>query len=123
MSRRNLSPRSMKRLMKNLKVEEIDAEEVIIRTKDEEIVITNPNVSLTNMQGVDVYQIVGNTTRRSRGSSTSSLPPFDASSLKEKDIQLVAKNAGVSEDVAKDALIRTRGDLAAAIMYLRSKKK
>ncbi len=123
MSRRNLSPRSMKRLMKNLKVEEIDAEEVIIRTKDEEIVITNPNVSLTNMQGVDVYQIVGNTIRRPRGGSSTVEISFDPSTLKEKDIQLVAKNANVSEEEARNALIQTKGDLAAAIMYLRTKKK
>ncbi len=124
MSGRRVSPRNMRRMMKNLKVEEIDAEEVIIRTQNEEIVISNPTVNLTNMQGVDVFQIVGSYVRRPRRSSEgSSEPSFDASSLKDSDIELVAKNAKATHDEAKEALIKTRGDLAAAVMFLRSKKK
>ena len=113
----------MRRMMKNLKVEEIDAEEVIIRTRTEEIVISNPTVNLTNMQGVDVFQIVGSYIKRPRGSTgVSSDPPFDISSLKDSDIELVAKNAKATLDEARDALIKTKGDLAAAVMLLRSKK-
>ncbi len=123
MSGRRVSPRNMRRMMKNLKVEEIDAEEVIIRTRTEEIVISNPTVNLTNMQGVDVFQIVGSYIKRPRGSTgVSSDPPFDISSLKDSDIELVAKNAKATLDEARDALIKTKGDLAAAVMLLRSKK-
>ena len=123
MSGRRVSPRNMRRMMKNLKVEEIDAEEVIIRTRTEEIVISNPTVNLTNMQGVDVFQIVGSYIKRPKGSTAgSSEPPFDISSLKDSDIELVAKNAKATLDEARDALIKTKGDLAAAVMLLRSKK-
>lgn len=123
MSGRRVSPRNMRRMMKNLKVEEIDAEEVIIRTRTEEIVISNPTVNLTNMQGVDVFQIIGSYIKRPKGSrADSSKPSFDASSLKESDIELVAKNAKATLDEAREALVKTRGDLAAAVMLLRSKK-
>ena len=56
-----MNPRMMKKLQKQLQnsTEEIDATEVIIRTKDKEIYFSNPSVSAMNMMGQQSYQIVG----------------------------------------------------------------
>ena len=56
-----MNPRMMKKLQKQLQnsTEEIDATEVIIRTKDKEIYFSNPSVSSMNMMGQQSYQIVG----------------------------------------------------------------
>ena len=56
-----MNPRMMKKLQKQLKnsTEDIDATEVIIRTKDKEIYFNNPSVTSMNMMGQQSYQIVG----------------------------------------------------------------
>ena len=54
-----MNPRMMKKLQKQLQsaTEEIDATEVIIRTKDKELYFSNPSVSAMNMMGQQSYQI------------------------------------------------------------------
>ena len=56
-----MNPRMMKKLQKQLQnsTEEIDATEVIIRTKEKELYFSNPSVSAMNLMGQQTYQIVG----------------------------------------------------------------
>ena len=119
--------RRMRRMMKDIKVDEIDATEVIIRTPEKEIVILDPNVTLTKMQGIDVYQVMGGVkkvrTPSSLNSQEEEKSDFDASLLKDSDIELVAKQGKASLEEARDALIKSQGDLAAAVLLLRSKKR
>ena len=109
-----MNPRMMKKLQKQLQnsTEEIDATEVIIRTKDKEIYFNNPSVSSMNMMGQQSYQIVGEAQERglSDGEETSSIP--------DEDIDLVASQAGVSKEKAKDALEECGGEPAEAIIKL-----
>jgi nascent polypeptide-associated complex subunit alpha len=104
----------MKKLQKQLQnsTEEIDATEVIIRTKDKEIYFSNPSVSSMNMMGQQSYQIVGEPQERglSDGEETTSIP--------DEDIDLVASQAGVSKEKAKDALEECGGEPAEAIIKL-----
>ncbi len=101
-----INPRQMKKLMKQMgmQMEEIEAEEVIIRQKDGEIVISNPKVSVITAMGQKTYQIVGEESFRSR--------------IPEEDVKLVAEQAGVSLEEARKALEESSGDLAEAIMKL-----
>ncbi len=109
-----MNPRMMKKLQKQLQnsTEEIDATEVIIRTKDKEIYFNNPSVSSMNMMGQQSYQIVGEPQERGLddGEETSSIPG--------EDIDLVASQAGVSKEKAKDALEECGGEPAEAIIKL-----
>lgn len=109
-----MNPRMMKKLQKQLQnsTEEIDATEVIIRTKDKEIYFNNPSVSSMNMMGQQSYQIVGEPQERGLddGEETSSIP--------DEDIDLVASQAGVSKEKAKDALEECGGEPAEAIIKL-----
>ena len=109
-----MNPRMMKKLQKQLQnsTEEIDATEVIIRTKDKEIYFSNPSVSSINMMGQQSYQIVGEPQERglSDGEETSSIP--------DEDIELVASQAGVSKEKAKEALEECGGEPAEAIIKL-----
>lgn len=102
----------MKQAMKRMgiKQEEIDATEVIIKTKDSEIVITEPQVSKVNMMGQNTYQVVGNAHIREKGSETE---------INKDDIKTVAEQAEVSEKEAKEALKGTKGDIAEAILKLK----
>ncbi len=106
-----MNPRQMAQAMRRLGIQqtEIDAIEVIIRTPDKELVISNPQVSKVNMMGQESIQVVGNIEER----AVSSEPE-----IRDDDIKTVMDQAGVSEEEAKDAIAKNKGDLAAAIMSL-----
>ena len=107
----NMNPKMMKQAMKKMgiKQEEIDAIEVIIKTGDREIVITDPQVSKVNMMGQETFQVVGNIHER----EVSTMPEIN-----EDDIKTVMDQASVDEDAARKALESSNGDLAEAIINL-----
>jgi nascent polypeptide-associated complex subunit alpha len=108
----NVDPRMLKQAMKRMGVqqEEIDATEVIIRTPDKEIIITNPSVSKVKMMGDESWQISGEAIER----EISAVPDID-----EEDIKTVMDQAGVSGDIARETIQKHNGDLAAAILELK----
>jgi nascent polypeptide-associated complex subunit alpha len=107
-----LDPRMMKEAMRRMgiKQSEIDADQVIIRCKDKQIIISNPQVTKIDMQGNVSYQISGESEEKSLTAEPE---------LTEDDINTVAEQAGVSKDDAKKALLKNKGDLAKTIMELR----
>ena len=106
----NINPKLMKQAMKKMgiKQEELDASEVIIKLKDKKIVIRNPSVAKVNMMGKDSFQISGDI-------SEEDLEKFDSD-----DVKTVVSQAKCSEEEAKKALDKTEGDIAAAIIALKS---
>ena len=115
---RKISSRQARRLMSQMgmQVEEIrDTRQVIIKTSKKEIVIDNPEVSVTRMQGQDVYQVMGGSvTERAVQESVEEQPPV----IPEEDVHLVAQQAGVAVEAARKALEAAEGDLAQAILNL-----
>jgi len=102
----NMNSRQMKKMMKQmgLEMDELEAEEVVIKLGNEDIVISSPQVSVIKAKGQKTYQISGREEVRT--------------SLPEEDVNMVAQQAGVSREEAKKALERSEGDLAKAIMEL-----
>jgi len=101
----SLDPKKMNAVMKQLgiKQEQIDADEVIIKAKGKEIIIKDPEVTKMNIQGQDMFQITGKAEEKTCS----------------EDIKMVAESANVGEEEAKDALEKSDGDLAKAIMLLK----
>jgi nascent polypeptide-associated complex subunit alpha len=123
-----LNPSKMKQMMKQMgiDIEEIDAEEVIIKTPDEELVFTDAEVQLMDAQGQETYQVVGSPESRERGAGGSD-PALDEGDdadadadegIPQDDIDVVAQRTGASEDAAREALEATDGDLVAAVERL-----
>ncbi len=115
---RKMSSRQARRLMSQLgmQVDELqDTRQVIIKTASKEIVIDNPEVSVTRMQGQDIYQVMGGTVTERAVEGGAALPPLV---IPEEDVHLVAQQAGVSVDAARKALEAADGDLAQAILNL-----
>jgi nascent polypeptide-associated complex subunit alpha len=119
-----LNPRKMKQMMNQMGIdlEDIDAEEVIIRTAEEELVFHDADVQRMDAQGQQTYQVVGDPDTRPRGSDeTGDADDVSAvegdSDFSEQDIEIVAQRAGVTEETAREALEET-GDLAAAVQKL-----
>ncbi|WP_136602454.1 nascent polypeptide-associated complex protein [Salinigranum halophilum] len=122
-----MNPRKMQQMMKQMGIDvtDIDAEEVIIRTEDEELVFSDAQVTRMDAQGTQTYQVVGEPETRERGASEESASEdtdtdtdtdADASAgIPDSDVEIVAQRAGVSADEAREALADEDGDLAAAI--------
>jgi nascent polypeptide-associated complex subunit alpha len=119
-----MNPRKMKKMMEQMGIdmEDIDAEEVIIRTADEDLVFTDAEVQLMEAQGQKTYQIVGDPDHKEPGStdsgSTDSSESGGSSSVSEDDVEIVAMRADVDEDTAREALEANDGDLADAVDQL-----
>ena len=88
--------RQSKRMLEKmgLNLEEMpNVDEVVIKTK-----------------GIDMYQIMGNDTEEILK---------EESKISEEDVLLVSQQANVSEEVARNALEESDGDLAQAILKLK----
>jgi len=88
----------------------LEAEEVVIKTKDKEIIVQNPEVAVLEVQGQKIFQVMGGEISEKKREKAISIP--------EEDVQLVAQQAKVSLDQARAALEQTGGDLAQAILLL-----
>jgi len=100
----------MQKLMQklNLKVQEIPAEEVIIKCKDKNIIISKPEVMLADMMGKDVYQVTGVVS--------------ESEQISERDIEMVMEKTGMDRKTVVKKLEELDNDLARAILELKEKK-
>lgn len=116
--------RTMERQMRRMGVDfqQLDAvTEVLIRFPDRELVLTEPQVVTMQGQGDNVYQIIGQAEERSLTVSSEAeegAPKTVAITFSEEDVQLVANQANVSEEEAREALRAAEGNLARAIIAL-----
>lgn len=116
--------RQMERQMRRMGVdfEQLDGvTEVVIRLPDKELVLSNPQVVKMKAQGENVYQVVGEPVERAvtvTSASTGETPTSSSEPFTDEDVQLVANQASVSEEEARQALREARGNLAKAIIAL-----
>jgi len=121
-----MNPRKMKQMMEQMGIDvtELDVEEVVIRTGDEDLVFADAQVTRMDAQGQQTYQVVGDPESREPGASAIESADADADAgdddagIPDDDVALVAENAGVDAETAREALEETDGDLAAAIAAL-----
>ena len=109
-----MNPKMMRQMMKQMgiKTEELqNVEEVVITTKDRRYVLKNPEVTAISAPGQKSYQVVGEAIIEEKMGET-------IEAIKKEDIELVAKQANVSKEEAKEALTKSDGDLAEAILSL-----
>ncbi len=102
----------MKQMMKQLgmQVEQIeDVQKIVISTPKGSYIFDDAEVAAMTMQGITTYQITGQ-------------PRFEAAlqEIPEDDVRMVAEQAQVSLDSAREALRKTGGDIAEAIIHLTS---
>jgi nascent polypeptide-associated complex subunit alpha len=106
-----------------------EVEEVVVRTRSKEHVFRQPEVTILTIQGVRTYQVVGDPVVRAR-SSPAAPPggapadaPAERSGPPEEDIRLVMEQANVSREEAIEALFRSKGEPAEAIMQILSRSR
>jgi len=96
----------MKKLGMN--VEQIeDVQSIVIKTPKGNYVFDSAEVQAMTMQGQTTYQITGDIR-------------FEPAAVEipKEDVTMVAAQANVAEEKAREALIATKGDIAEAIMRL-----
>lgn len=126
------NPRMAQRMMKQMgmSTEELDAVEVVIRLKGREIVLNPVSVTRMNVQGQVLYQVAGEERERAATGETpkkahpapAPVPAQPAEVFTDEDVKLVAEQAGVSEDEAREALEDSDGQTADAILKLMERK-
>jgi nascent polypeptide-associated complex subunit alpha len=99
----------MQALMKQMgiKSEDISSSKVTIETSSGAIIIENPQVVQITMQGQKSFQISGNVRTEEKTSND--------------DIKMVMEQANCSAEEAKQALEKSNGDIAEAILSLSNK--
>lgn len=110
-----INPREMRRLMRQLKAKEIDAYEVIIKARDGDYVIEDPQVMYMEIQGQKMLQVVGEMKKIEVEKEEKEL-------YTEEDVQLVMQQTGCSEEEARKALEEANGEPAEAIISIMSRR-
>ena len=110
-----MNPKQLRQAMKQLgiKQEDLDAETVIIKLRDRQIIISNPSVQRINMQGQINYQIAGQETETNLEQE-----PLE---ITKEDTETIIEQTGCTEQEALEALEKTEGDLAQAIIMITEK--
>ncbi|MBI2124292.1 nascent polypeptide-associated complex protein [Candidatus Pacearchaeota archaeon] len=95
-----------------IKQEEIDAEMVIIKTPGKDLVIKNPQVSRVNMMGQETFQVAG---------SIEEIEKDAKAEISEEDISTVIDQTHCGKEEVIEALEKSNGNLAEAILRLQSR--
>jgi len=122
---RGLNMRKLRKAFRGMDINlnELDASEVIIRLRSgEEYLFRNPSVVMTKFSGQEIFQITGSYEIRTASAEEIKDEKREEEGQvftpSEEDVKLVASQANVSEEKAREALIKTGGDLAEAISLL-----
>lgn len=110
-----MNPKQMKQMQRAMKKMGMDMKdvkgvtEVVIKFKDKELVINNPEVNIMNVMGQETYQISGKAEEHKIETELE---------IPDEDVEIVANQTGASKEEVIKVLNETEGDLAEAIMRL-----
>ncbi len=123
---RRVSPRALRRMQERLlssagiEVNELGEADVTIDFGDRKVTLRRAKVVQVEGPIGKMYQIVGG--EEVSGEVVPTAPEAERRiEISEDDVALVAAQAGVSEEEARRALVEAGGDLARAILSLRSR--
>jgi nascent polypeptide-associated complex subunit alpha len=108
-----INDRNARRMMERMGInqkEVPEVEEVIIRTRTKDLVISGAQVSEVNFQGNRVFQVAGEVEE----------VPRETAKFSDEDVILVQQQANVSREKATAALEQSDGEVAKAILRLTS---
>lgn len=99
----NIDPKQLEKMARQfgMRVENIEATEVIIKSPKGNIIIKNPNVSKVCMGSTETFQIMGEVVKEE--------------TISTEDIELIVSKTGVSKEKAEKLLKEAEGDVALAI--------
>lgn len=116
---KKISPREARRLMNRMgvKMETLNGvEKVVIYMGDKELLIEDPNVMVMEISGQKVFQITGKISEKTVEKA------LEKPEISEDDVILLASQTGVTVEEARKALEESGGDLASALVILKSRR-
>jgi nascent polypeptide-associated complex subunit alpha len=104
-----VNPAQMKGMMKKMGISQVElpVRRVVFEMADGNLVIEKPNVMKIKMQGQESYQVTGEAVEES------------IESFSDEDVEMVISQTGKNEDEVREALEKSGGDIAEAIMGLK----
>ena len=104
-----MNAKKMQGMMKKMGISQtqLDVNRVVFEMDDGNLVIDEPSVLKVMMQGQETYQISGEAVEES------------ASGFSDEDVAMVVEKSGKSVDEVREALEKSDGDIAEAIMGLK----
>jgi len=107
-----ISPKQLEKMAKQMgmQMQPIEAEKVIIVTKEKKIVIDNPQVSKVNAMGQETYQVSGG-----------EISEEAKENFSDDDVRMIMEQTGALEEEACAALEETQ-DIAEAILKLKKER-
>ncbi len=104
-----VDPRQMQGMMKKMGIsqEQLPVKRVIFEMEDGNLVIDEPGVVKIKMQGQESYQVTGEAVEE------------ETSSFSEEDIEMVMEKTDSDKESVVEALEKSEGDIAEAIMNLK----
>ena len=114
-------PKQMHEMLKKMGVKsrEIEADEVIIRKGDRKLVIKNPQVNEIEFSGKKTFQIFGDVSVEEGKKGAQHSQKREEIEISEKDVKFVADTTKMPEKKAREALIKSKGDIAKAVLILK----
>ena len=105
-----MNPKQLQGMMRQMgiKSEELPAKKVVFELADKKLVIDNPQVTVMEVQGQKSYQVLGEAREEGK-----------ALEIPDEDVKMVADQASVSEEKAREELVKVEGDIAQAIENLK----
>ncbi len=119
---KKISPREARRLMNRMgvKMETLDGvDKVVIYMVGKELLIEEPNVMVMEVGGQRVFQITGKVSEKTV-EKVEEIP--EKPEISEEDVMLLASQTGASVEEARRALKEAGGNLASALILLRSRR-
>ena len=106
-----MNSRKMQQMMRKMGIQqqELDAVEVIIKTKDKQLVFSNPSISKVNMMGQETFQLTGH---------FEELPLSSEPEINNEDIKMVMEQTNATKERVSELLKQNNGDLAKTILEL-----
>ena len=104
-----MSPAKMQGMMKKMGISqtELPVKKVIFEMNDGNLVIENPSVVKVVMQGQETYQVSGEAVKENN------------EIFSDEDVELVVSQTGATVENAREALEKSGGDIAEAIIGLK----
>ena len=110
----NMDPKQMKSIMEKMGIKstDVDALRVVIECPDRHIIISHPQVTRIDAQGMVTFSVAGNVSEQAAEQAKVEIT--------DDDVKLVMEQSGVYDPSrAKAALEESKGDIASAIMRLK----
>ena len=104
-----VNPAQMKGMMKKMGISQVElpVRRVVFEMADGNLVVENPNVMRIKMQGQESFQVTGDAVEES------------VETFSSEDVTMVASQTGKSDAEVREALEKSDGDIAEAIMSLK----